>query len=121
MNDYGFHWWALLRWGCLGMLFLLATGVWVRPRPELRAPWIACLVLAACQTAITVLYAVQFPFACNQNMRFFAQAFVPLSFLWGLAVANFWRQTAWIGRSAVGITLGAFVLGLAEFYLRLLF
>jgi hypothetical protein len=121
MNDYGFHWWELLRWGCLGMLFLLATAVWVRPRPELRAQWIACLVLSACQTAITVAYVVQFPFACNQNMRFFAQVFVSLSFLWGLAVANFWRRTTWIGRSAVGIILGAFVLGLGEFYFRLLF
>jgi hypothetical protein len=76
--------------------------------------------LTGCQTAITTTYAIQFPFACNQNMRFFAQAFVPLCCLCGLGLGHFWHGAGWVGRCAVSVVAGALLLGLADFYMRVL-
>jgi len=121
MSNYAFRWPELLRWGCLGMLLVLAAGLLVRPRSELRSVWTTCLVLAGSQTAITVAYAVQFPFACNQNMRFFAQAFVPFSCLFGLGAAHFWERASWVGRAAFLMMAAVFILGLGAFDLDLLF
>lgn len=121
MNEYGFHLCKLLRWGCLGILLLMFSGAVIRPRAGLRPAWRTCLCLAGCQTAITVAYAVQFPFACNQNMRFFAQAFVPFSCLCGFGAGNIWHHAGWLGRATLTIISGVFLLGLAEFYLRILF
>ncbi len=120
MSDYAFRWPEMLRWGCLGLLLLLAAGALVAPRAGLRAVWITCLVLAGCQTAITTTYAMQFPFACNQNMRFFAQAFVPLCCLCGLGLGHFWHGAGWVGRCSVSAVAGAFLLGLTDFYMRVL-
>lgn len=44
----GFRWPEVLRWGCLGVLLLLAAGTFVRPRAELRSAWITSLVLVGC-------------------------------------------------------------------------
>lgn len=77
MNDCGFRFPEFLRWGCLGTLLVLAAGILVRPRSELRPVRATCLFLGACQAVITVMYAVQYPFACNQNVRFFVQALCP--------------------------------------------
>jgi hypothetical protein len=120
MREYGFRWPELLRWGCLGLLLLMAAGALVAPRARLRSVWMTCLVLAGCQIAITTTYAIQFPFSCNQNMRFFAQAFVPLCCLSGLGLGHFWHGAGWVGRGAVFVMVGAFLLGLADFYLRVL-
>ena len=117
----GFHGPELLRWGCLGMLLLLAAGAFVRPRAELRPAWLTCLVLAGCQTIITVTYAMQFPYACNQNLRFFAPAFVPFCGLFGLGLAHFWERGGGLARGALAVILTAFLLGLADFYGCVLF
>ena len=121
MHGYAFRWPELLRWGCLGMLLVLAAGALVVPRAELRPVWNTCLVLVACQFAITMTYAVQFPFACNQNMRFFAPAFVPLCGLFGLGLAHFWERGGQLARGALAVMLTAFVLGLTDFYRCVLF
>lgn len=121
MQECAFRWPELMRWGCLGMLLLVAAGALVLPRFELRPLWITCLVLAGCQTLITVTYAVQFPFACNQNMRFFAPAFVSLCGLFGLGLGHFWQGGGWLARAALAVMLTAFLLGLADFYWVLLF
>jgi hypothetical protein len=120
LSDFGFRWSELLRYGCLGMLLPLLAGALVRPRAELHALWLTAVGLSACQAAITVAYAVQFPFACNQNMRFWAQAFVPLACLWGLGVGYFWGLPRRIGQALLAILAGAFLLGLGEFYFRML-
>lgn len=121
MQQYSFHWSLLLRWGCLGMLLVLAAGILVRPRPELRPVWMTCLCLAGCQSAITVAYAMQFPFACNQNMRFFAQAFVPFACVFGLGCGHFCQRARWAGRRAFSVIFAAFLLGLEDLYVCLLF
>jgi hypothetical protein len=121
MQDFAFRWPELLLWGCLGILLLVATGALVLPRAELRPVWTVCLVLAFCQTLITVAYVVQFPFSCNQNMRFFAPAFVPLCGLFGLGAGHFWQRGGWLARGALMVMLGAFLLGLTDFYRVLLF
>ena len=87
----------------------------------MRPVWITCLVLAGCQTILTVAYTVRFPFACNQDMRFFAQAFVPLSCLFGLGLGHFWHDAGRLGRSALCVVLAVFLLGLADFYRCVLF
>jgi hypothetical protein len=120
MTHYQFRWSALLRSGCLGLLLVLLVGALKRPRPELRPVWATCLCLMICQAGITVAYAMQYPFACNQNMRFFAQAFGPIACLWGLGVGHFWRSSCYAGRCALAIIGGAFFLGLIDFYERLL-
>ena len=120
MHEYWFRWPGLLRWACLGLLLLTAAGALAAPRKELRPVWITCLVLAGCQAAIITAYAFQYPFACNQNMRFFAQAFVPLCCLSGLGLGRFWHGAGWVGRCAVSAVAGAFLLGLADFYSRVL-
>jgi hypothetical protein len=120
MGEYSFRWTALLRWGCLGLLLVLAVGALVRPRAELRPVWLTCLVLGGCQTLITVTYAVQFPFACNQNIRFFAPGFVPCACLWGLGAGQFWRQASRPGRVLLLAIAGAFLLGAAELYWQVL-
>ncbi|HEV2208860.1 MAG TPA: glycosyltransferase family 39 protein [Verrucomicrobiae bacterium] len=116
MSEYSFHWTALLRWGCLGLLLILAAGVLVRSRAELRPVWLTCLVLAGCQTLITVAYAVQFPFACNQNMRFLAQAFVPFAGLCGLGAGKLWQHAGRAGRTVLVALGGSFLLGAGELY-----
>ncbi len=121
MHEYTFHWPELLRWGCLGLVLLLAAGALVAPRAELRPVWITCLVLAGCQALLAVVYAVQFPFACNQDMRFYAQAFVPLSCLCGLGIGHFWQEAGWVGRGVVLVVVIVLLLGLADFYRALLF
>ncbi|HEV2391383.1 MAG TPA: hypothetical protein VG146_03370 [Verrucomicrobiae bacterium] len=121
MQEYHFQWSLLLRWSCLGMLLVLAAGILVRPRPELKPAWFVCLYLAGCQTAITVAYALQFPFACNQNVRFFAQAFVPFACLFGLGGGHFWQRAGWAGRGALAVIALAALLGLGEVYSRMLF
>ncbi len=121
MRDLNFHWPGLLRWGCLGMLLLLATGALIMPRSELRPVWVTCLVLVVCQTLITVTYALKFPYACNQNMRFFAPAFVPFCGLFGLGVAQFWQRGGSWARGALVIILAACLLGLIDFYRCMLF
>ncbi len=121
MQDYAFRWPGALRCGCLGMLLVLAAGALLRPRPELRPVWITCLVLAGCQTLIVVMYAIQFPFSCNQNMRFFAPAFVPLCGLFGLGLGHFWQSKHCLARVAVAMVLAVILLGLADFYRCLLF
>jgi hypothetical protein len=121
MDDFGFRWTWLVRFGCVGMLVLWAAGIVLRPRAELRAGWAVCLCLALAQMAIMVVYAAQFPFACNQNMRFCAQAFVPFSCLWGLGVSQLWSRLGWIGRLAFAVAVIPFSFGLGEFYWRLLF
>lgn len=120
-NDYGVEWSNLLRYGLLGLMLVLLAGAAVRPRPELRPVWIASLCLAGCQVALVADYAMQYPFACNQNVRFLAQAFVPFAVLFGLGASHFWERGGWKGRSALAVTAGAFGLGLAQFYWRLLF
>ena len=120
MHEYWFRWPGLLRWACLGLLLLTAAGALAAPRKELRPVWITCLVLAGCQAAIITAYAFQYPFACNQNMRFFAQAFVPLCCLSGLGLGHVWHGAGWVGRCAVSAVAGAFLLGLADFYSRVL-
>jgi hypothetical protein len=120
MSGYGLRWSVILRLGCLGMLLILAAGILVRPRAELRPAWAACLVLAGCQTALAVTYALQFPFACNQNARFLAQAFAPFCCLWGLGLAESWRSAGWVGRVVLLVIVSAFVGGLGEFYVRLM-
>lgn len=121
MHEHTFHWPELLRWGCLGLVLLLAAGALVAPRAELRPVWITCLVLAGCQALLAVVYAVQFAYACNQDMRFYAQAFIPLSCLCGLGIGHFWQEAGWIGRGVVLVVAVALLLGLADFYLALLF
>ncbi|HEV2394417.1 MAG TPA: hypothetical protein VG146_18865 [Verrucomicrobiae bacterium] len=121
MQQYSFHWSLLLRWGCLGMLLVLAAGILVRPRPELRPVWMTCLCLAGCQSAITVAYAMQFPFACNQNMRFFAQAFVPFACLFGLGCGHFCQRAGWAGRCVIAVMGLAWLVGLGDFCWTLLF
>ena len=120
MHEYWFRWPGLLRWACLGLLLLTAAGALFAPRNELRPVWITCLVLAGCQAAITTAYAFQYPFACNQNMRFFAQAFVPLCCLSGLGLGRFWHGAGRVGRCGLCALAGAFLLGLADFYSRVL-
>jgi len=115
MRD-GFRRPELLRWGCLGILLLMVAGAFVRPRPELRPAWITCLILAGCQTIITVTYAVQFPYACNQNLRFFAPAFVPFCALFGLGLGHFWQRGGSWARLALAVMLAAWVVGLSDFY-----
>ncbi len=121
MDDYGFEWSLLLRLGCLGMLLVLLVGAVIRPRAGLEAAWVVALCLVVCQTALTVLYAVQFPYACNQNMRFFAQAFVPFSLLFGLGSGHLLRRAGWIGRGAFAAMVATFLIGLGDFYRRILF
>lgn len=121
MQELPFRFSELLRWGCLGMLLVLAAGVLVAPRRELKALWVACVVMVCSQAAITTLYAVQFPFACNQNMRFLAPAFVPLAGLFGFGAGHFWTRAGLAGRVAFVVMAGAFVVGLADFYFCLLF
>lgn len=121
MSNYGLKESFLLRWGCLGMLLVVLVGMSVAPRAELRPVWLTSLILLVCHTAITVAYAVQFPFACNQNMRFFAQVFVPFACLFGLGAGHFCQRGGWAGRGALGIQALAALLGLGEFYLRVLF
>jgi len=75
--------------------------------------------MAACQFAITLAYALKFPFACNQNVRFLAHAFVPLAGLFGLGAGHLWIGCGWYGRGALGIVVVVFMAGLADFYARL--
>ena len=83
--------------------------------------WITCLVLAGCQALLAVTYAVQYPFACNQDMRFYAQAFLPLASLCGLGIGHFWQEAGWPGRGVVVVVAGTLLLGLGDFYRALLF
>jgi hypothetical protein len=119
-SDFGFRWGILLRGGCLGLLLALATGFLARPRPEVRVAWATCLALALPQLALIVAYAVQYPFICDQNIRFAAQAFFPLACLWGMGVGTLWRSGL-LARGVIGLFACGFVAGLIEFYRRLLF
>ncbi len=121
LTDFDFQWMWLLRASCLGMLLILAVGCVICPRPELEALWRTCLVVGVCQAALTFAWAGKFAFGCNQNMRFWAQAFVPLAVLWGLGAGHFWQRAGWLGRLAGTGIAGTFLLGLGEFYRRLLF
>jgi hypothetical protein len=121
MGGYAFRCPQLLRWGGLGVILILLTGAVLPPRRELKPAWIICLCLAVCQTAITVAYAIEYPYACNQNMRFFAQAFVPFAGLLGLGVGRWWSGGRWWGRAALGLVMGAFLAGVADLYARILF
>lgn len=121
MGGYGFRCPGLFRWSCLGVIAILFLGALFPPRRELRPVWLTCLILAICQTALTVAYALKFPYACNQNMRFFAQAFVPFAGLFGLGVGRLWHATKWYGRAGVLLIGATFLTGLADFYARLLF
>ncbi len=107
--------------GALGVVLILIIGALVPPRRELRPAWIICLCLAGCQAAITVSYAIKFPYACNQNVRFFAQAFVPFSGLFGFGVGRLWSGFGGSGRVVLLSISAVFLVGLADFYLRLLF
>ncbi len=120
MGGYGFRCPELLRWGSLGLIAILLAGAVIPPRRERRAAWVTCLCLAACQFAITLAYALKFPYACNQNVRFFAQAYVPFAGLFGLGAGHLWRQWGCYGRSALIIIVTVFVVGLVDFYARLL-
>jgi hypothetical protein len=120
MDDFGFRYSRMLRLGCLGMLLVLVVGAVAPPRAELRPAWMTCICFAGFQTLITVAYAMQFPYSCNQNMRFFAQSFVPFALLWGLGVGRFWQGMGHPGRVALVIIGASFCLGLGEFYWRLL-
>lgn len=121
MGSYAFRCPELLRWGCLGLILILFAGAVLPPRRELRSVWITCLCLALCQTAITVAYAVEYPFACNQNMRFFAQAFAPLAGLFGLGVGRLWTVADWYSRLVLLLIMVVFLMGVADFYARVLF
>jgi len=121
MGDSLFRWEGCLRWGCLGVLLVMVAGAAVSPRAELKPLWMTCLVLAFCQTLFAAIYAVQFPFACNQNMRFLAPALVSFACLFGLGLGHFWQEGNWAGRGALVVTLTAFLVGLADFYRCLLF
>ena len=120
-QDYGLRWSGLLRWGFLGLLFLLLAGAVIRPRAELRSLWITSLCLVFCHALLIVTYALQYPFACNRDMRFFGQVFVPAALLWGLGVGHFWSGGGIMGRVGLVTIAVTFLAGLAEFYLRLLF
>ncbi len=121
MGEYAFRCPQLFRWGCLGVLVILLVGAVVPPRRELRPAWLTCLCLGICQLAITMAYALEYPFACNQNMRFFAQALAPLAGLFGMGVGRLWRVGRWHGRLAVALIMGAFLTGAADFYARVFF
>jgi len=64
---------------------------------------------------------VRFPYACNQNLRFFAPAFVPFCGLFGLGLDHFWERGGGMARGALAVILVAFLLGLADFYWCVLF
>lgn len=121
MDDYHFRWPTLLRLGCLGLLLVLLAGAIVRPRRELRPLWITCLSLMLFQTVFMVVFVIQYPFSCNQNVRYFAQVFGPAACLWGLGIGHFWQNAGFVGRCALAIIGGTFLLGLTDFYGRLLF
>jgi len=121
MDGCQFRWPTLLRLGCLGLLLVLLAGAIVRPRRELRPLWITCLSLMIFQTVFMVVFVIQYPVSCNQNIRYFAQAFGPIACLSGLGVGHFWQNAGRVGRCALAIIGGAFLLGLIDFYSQLLF
>jgi hypothetical protein len=120
MGGYGFRVPVLLRLGAFGLMAVLVLGSVFPPRRGLRASWLACLALAACQFVITVLYALKFPYSCNQNARFFAQAFVPFAGLFGIGAGRLWNQSGRFGRVALVIIAAVVMAGLADFYFQLL-
>jgi hypothetical protein len=120
MQGYAFNCPQLLRFGCLGMLLILIAGILVRPRPELKPVWVSCLGLAGFQAAITLAYVIKFPYSCNQNMRFLAQAFVPFACLLGLGFGHFWHGAGRAGRGLAVVLCGVFLTGLCDFYFHLL-
>jgi hypothetical protein len=119
MAGFGFRCAGLLRWGCLGLLLIWIVGTVVPPRRQLRLAWIACLTFSGCQLLLTVAYAIKYSYACNQNMRFYAQAFVPLAGLFGLGVGRLWLGCGRCGRAVVLVTAAACLVGLADLYFRL--
>jgi hypothetical protein len=121
MGGYGFRCAGLLRWACLAALAILALGVFTPPRKGMRSVWLTCLCLAVAQSTITLAYAVKFPYACNQNMRFFAQAFSAYAVLFGFGVGHLWFRFRWYGRGLLLVFCGIALTGLVDFYLRLLF
>lgn len=120
LADFRFRGSVLFRGGCLGLLLALVAGFLVRPRPEVRVAWATCLALALPQLALIVAYAIQYPFTCNQNIRFAAQAFFPLACLWGLGIGHFWHA-GWLARGVIGLWACGLAAGLIDFYGRLLF
>jgi hypothetical protein len=86
-----------------------------------RGIWFISLWLCLFQTALITVYSMRYAYACNQNVRFLAQAFVPFAYLWGLGAGQFWERGGWRGKLALAVIAGAFILGLGEFYRRLLF
>ena len=121
MGELAFRCAALLRWGFLGVLLILVVGVVVPPCEGLRPAWRICLCLAACQAAIALAYAMQFPYACNQNARFFAQAYMPFAGLFGLGFGRWWSEFGLGGRVVLAGMIGAFLVGALDLYLRLVF
>jgi hypothetical protein len=121
MESCHFHWPILLRLGCLGLLLVLIVGAVAYPRREMRSLWITCLTLIIFQTAFMVIFVLQYPYSCNQNSRYFAQAFAPIACLWGLGINNFWRNWGLVGKCALFFVGGAFLLGMIDFYVCLLF
>jgi hypothetical protein len=120
LSEFGLRWTILYRSGCLGLFIALVAGFLIRPRAEVRIAWATCLALVLPQLALIVSYAVQYPFTCDQDIRFAAQAFFPLACLWGFGIEHIWR----FGRLSMGLIAlfaGGFAVGLIELYRRLLF
>lgn len=121
MGDVAFRCAALLRWGCVGLLLILLGGAAAHVRDEVKTAWRICLCLAVCQAAIAMTYAIQYPFACNQNARFLGQAFVPFAGLFGLGFGRWWSEFGLGGRVVLAGMIGAFLVGALDLYLRLVF
>jgi len=121
LSEYGFQWSFLYRAGFLGLLIPLAAGVFCRPRPELRAAWLTCLALVVPQMLLVIIYGLQYPYSCNQNIRFAAQVFFPLACLCGLGLGHFAASHNRLYKGFLLLAGSAFIAGLADFYYRILF
>jgi hypothetical protein len=121
LSEFGFQWSLLYRVGFLALLVPLGLGFFRAPKAELRPAWITCMALTLPQLLLIVVFAFQYPYSCDQNIRFAAQVFFPLACLWGLGLGHLWESKNRLTTCFLVAACGAFLAGIAEFYFRLLF
>lgn len=121
LSEFGFQQGILYRAGFLGLLIPFGAAFLSKPRQELRSAWIACLALAVPQMFLVIFYAIQYPYSCNQNIRFAAQAYFPLAILMGIGLDKLVKSKYQLFNLYIVIVCVAFVVGIVDLYKHLLF